>query len=992
MSRTIKLFGSLEILDNGRLSPLMTRSKGSALLAYLLITNQSQARTHIADLFWGDTDTHTALGNLRQLLHKIRHDAPELIATRQTIALELAPTTQVDYTAVRTALNQDDITQLDEGLQQVTGDLLATFYVEDSPYFNEWLTLTRERLRAEIMDAYHRLCTAYEEAQAWEAGINAARRWLMLDDLYEPTHRWLMRFLTANGQVAAARQQYESCRVRLWEELGVEPEAATQQLANQLEELARKKGGVLTAVSRWQPDPLPHPNTLPEPGLLPPHAILPYRRNPDFTGREVDLRQLGQWLLPWEEAKEIGDWRLEGSTNLQSPISTVAITGMGGLGKTQLAVEFAYRYGRFYAGGVYWVSFAEAENVAEEMAVIGGERGMQLYTEADKLTIADKVGRVQRAWQEPIPRLLIFDNCEDEALFSQWRPVSGGCRILLTSRRSEWVRDLGVAAHPLTTLARSESVKLLQRMTPHLLPKESHALDHIAADLGDLPLAIHLAGSFLHRYQRITPTRYLAQLEQLGPLQHPSLQGRGSDHSPTAHERNLARTFAFSLEQLDPTDETDAVARQLLERAACFAPGEPIPSSLLIATLQPDKGEERDLLAELLAEDGLSRLLSLGFLRQAEPQAVVMHRLLVRFTQLYLPTEAGRTAVCQTIVALCSQSLATTRAAYTLPITLTQVRHLIHTAAADETAIVAQLAFFLGGYLNRIADFSASQKYLEQALTLNQQLYGRYHTQVARCLNSLAALHMRSGDYQAAWTAFKEALTVYEAIYEPDHLHMRMLLSNIGYLLTHQGSCQQAKTYLERALPPHTEGDDDYSPADASCYNNLGVALLNLGELAAAQTYLERGLHLRQKVLAPDHPFMAVSLQNMGLLAIRQGDFVAAQNYLEMALSIRKQAVGYKHPHTARSLNALGELFLAQANYEQARAYFEQALAIQAEVFIAQHPEKAAPLKNLGEVYWAMGQREQARPFFEQARDILLKTAVSTHPDLPSIQQKLTAL
>ena len=236
MSRTIKLFGSLEILDNGRLSPLMTRSKGSALLAYLLITNQSQARTHIADLFWGDTDTHTALGNLRQLLHKIRHDAPELIATRQTIALELAPTTQVDYTAVRTALNQDDITQLDEGLQQVTGDLLATFYIEDSPYFNEWLTLTRERLRAEIMDAYHRLCTAYEEAQAWEAGINAARRWLMLDDLYEPTHRWLMRFLTANGQVAAARQQYESCRVRLWEELGVEPEAATQQLANQLEE------------------------------------------------------------------------------------------------------------------------------------------------------------------------------------------------------------------------------------------------------------------------------------------------------------------------------------------------------------------------------------------------------------------------------------------------------------------------------------------------------------------------------------------------------------------------------------------------------------------------------------------------------------------------------------------------------------------------------------------------------------------------------------
>ena len=985
----IKLFGSLEIRDNGRLSPLMKSSKGCALLAYLLVTNQSQTRAHIADLFWGDTDTATALRNLRQLLYQMRRYAPELVVTRQTVALDLAPTTLADYSAVRAALDQDDIAQLDQGLQQATGDLLATFYIEDAPYFNEWLTLTRERIRAEIMDAYHRLCTAYEAAQTWEAGISAARRWLTLDDLHEPTHRWLMRFLAANGQVAAARQQYDNCCQRLWEELEVKPEAATQRLAGQLERLAGEERGVVSAVARWQPDPLPQPDTLPEPGLLPPHTILPYRRNQDFVGRETDLLQLGEWLLPWQETEESGGLR---ESLWQPPITAAAITGMGGLGKTQLAVEFAYRYGRFYAGGVYWISFAQAENVAGEIAALGGERGMRLYTEAEKLTIADQVGRVQRAWQEPIPRLLIFDNCEDEALFAAWRPVSGGCRLLLTSRHSEWTRDLGVVVNPLSTLARSESVKLLRQMTSHLSQTECHVLEQIAANLGDLPLAIHLAGSFLHRYQRITPTRYLAQLEQFGPLQHPSLQGRGSGYSPTAHERNLARTFAYSLEQLDPDDEIDALARHLLVRAACFAPNEPIPSSLLIATLQQVEAGEPDLLAELLADDGLARLLSLGFLRQAGQATVVMHRLLVGFTQTNLSAEEeAKTAVCRTVVTLFNQSLQKTRILNELPVALSHIRHLIHTAEEKADHLTVELCYFLGAYFTHVAEFAMSQKYYEQALALSQKIFGRNHPQTAKYLDGLATFHLRAGTYWQAWRLYEEVLAAYEMPQHPHHGKLVSLLNNIGYLLTLQGRYQQAQIYLQRMLAILKQENMLDTVMAALCWNNLGMVLLQLGDDETSQAYLENGLHIRERLLGIDHAHTAVSLHNIGLLYLKRQAYEKAQDYLERALTLRQKVVGYHHPHTARSLNALGELFLAQADYETARSYFEQALAIQVDVLTAQHPEKAMSLKNLGEVNWAVGQREQAQPFFEQARDIWEATAAASHPDLRLVQQRLAA-
>jgi hypothetical protein len=210
-----------------------------------------------------------------------------------------------------------------------------------------------------------------------------------------------------------------------------------------------------------------------------------FSRNDLFVGRQEELKTLAAIL------KERG-----AATGGQ----TAAITGIGGKGKTQLAAEFVYRYGQFFAGGVFWLSFAEPDAIPAEIAACGGPDGLNLPA-FSALPLEDQVRRVQGEWQSPLPCLLVFDNCEEEKLLVRWRPKAGGCRVLLTSRREQWEKAQGVQALALGDLERPESVALLRSHRDDLSEDDPN-LNAIADELGDLPLALHLAGSYTLRGHR----------------------------------------------------------------------------------------------------------------------------------------------------------------------------------------------------------------------------------------------------------------------------------------------------------------------------------------------------------------------------------------------------------------------------------------------------------------------------------------------------------
>lgn len=236
-----------------------------------------------------------------------------------------------------------------------------------------------------------------------------------------------------------------------------------------------------------------------------------------------------------------------------------------------------------------------------------------------------QVRMVLSAWQSDLPRLLIFDNCEDQDLLEQWLPKSGAPRVLITSRCQEWAPYLDVQTLRIWVLARSESIDLLQGLASQLSALDA---DAIANELGDLPLALHLAGSYLGRY-KTSPHVYLEQLQDKSFLYHESMSGRGSVSSPTQHELHVAKTFTLSYEKLNSGDRIDRIALSLLALASCLAPGTPIPKALLLQTLRAkeESVDENDI------EDGLSRLLEVGLITAETQEMLVLHRLLVFYAQ-----------------------------------------------------------------------------------------------------------------------------------------------------------------------------------------------------------------------------------------------------------------------------------------------------------------------------------------------------------------------
>jgi predicted ATPase/DNA-binding SARP family transcriptional activator len=346
---SLSLLGPFQAALDGEPITAFESNRVRALLAYLAVeADRPHRRDTLAGLLWPDWPDRSARANLRNALANLRkcirdHEAalPHLLITRETIQFNRAGDHWLDVTAFRAAVEAEGAgaAKLEEALALYRGPFLEGFAVEDSAAYEDWAQRVREELERLALNALERLATAYEERGEFGQAIDAARRQVDLATWQESAHRQLMRLLALDGQRSAALAQYEACRRLLREELDVEPSAETTRLYECI-----RYGQDLSGFP--QPDRSA--------------GNLPAQPTP-FVGRERTLAEI-------EERLRDPGCRL------------LALVGLGGSGKTRLALEAAARQIGRYSDGVFFVALASLQSVEAIVPTVAQAIGFTFYS------------------------------------------------------------------------------------------------------------------------------------------------------------------------------------------------------------------------------------------------------------------------------------------------------------------------------------------------------------------------------------------------------------------------------------------------------------------------------------------------------------------------------------------------------------------------------------------------------------------------------------
>lgn len=565
------------------------------------------------------------------------------------------------------------------------------------------------------------------------------------------------------------------------------------------------------------------------PGNLPLGSYIPFPRNHNFTGRVDDLRSLKDSLL---------------ADHQPGVIINQTVTGMGGIGKTQLAVEFAYQYGHLFKG-VHWLDLRDPQAFTSQIALCGEKMGLPNWPEKHP----EQVALTLHEWKRDVPRLLILDNFEDpESANDVLAELQhSGLRLLITSRRIDWNSGLGFKPLSLDEFKPEESRDFLRKYLPANRATDEE-LNTLATHLGHLPLALELAGRYLEKHPRLKISAYLEQLKNV--LEHASMQNwKPEQKSLTGHDLSLLQTFALSWEQIK-----DENTKRLFITCGYCAPNTPIPDSILNAVL----GEQADSCDECLAE-----LVGLGLLKGGEDNSPMIHPLLASYARGLAGENDG---ILKSLVDALGEL---TFDALTSGIPANFYGLTPHTRIgathAEEKEIdgAGKLWSHFGSHLDMIADYQNALTAHERAIKIWEASLGTEHPQVAIGVNNLGGVLRALGDLAGAKAAFERALKIHEAAYGPDHPSVATDINNLGMVLQDLGDLTGAKAAFERVLKILEKNLPPGHPYVASTTNNLGSVLQDLGDLAGAKAAGERALKIFEKILPPDHPSIKIVRGNL---------------------------------------------------------------------------------------------------------------------------------
>jgi len=754
-------------------------------------------------------------------------------------------------------------------------------------------------------------------------------------------------------------------------------------------------------------DPFEQPKA--QPPSLPIYHI-PYRRNSLFTGRENLLQELRENLI---SAKSVA---------LTQP---QAISGLGGIGKTQIALEYAYLYQNEYQA-ILWINSSSEEEILSDLIKIAERLRLQVKDEHDRVIVVNTM----RNWLENTTKwLLIFDNVEDLLAINTLLPAKNVGHIIITTR----IQATGTIAQSVIVekmhedesglfLLRRAKVIINEASLDSVAPSDAVKAKEIVSLLDGLPLALDQAGAYIEE----TACGLAGYLERYQRQKLRLLERRGNFSS--YHPEPVTTTWSLSFEKIE---QTNPLAAELLTFCSFLAP-DAIPEELIIkgaAYLAPIFPYLIGNLIDL--DEAISTLRNYSLInRNGDLKMISIHRLVQAVLQENLDQSTQKQWIRSVTKAInhffphlyvetwdkCQKYLPHARNCLTqmdqwklgspesanlskkvgkyfydhsqfaeAEASYAQTLQIINELFGTENTLRMEICRELAKVYYQQESFEKAEALLINALDIAQKKLHSSHIKILLILNDLAVIYEEKCNYEKAEKSFKRFSDLLESGRRYSNIEVVHGVAKHANFLWHRGQYHQAEMLYQKTLTivEHSCGTNHFYTAQISGF--MAEFYREQGKYDVAESLYQRELTILEQTFEPDHPRFANVKNNLALLYYEKGKYDLAEPLFKESYTTTQKIYGPNNTRSATVLSNLALLYRDQEKYDLAIPLFQRVYELYSAVFGEISPECGNTLNNLGGVYLKQNMHGTAITFFVPAFEILRKTLGDHHPDVANV-------
>lgn len=596
----------------------------------------------------------------------------------------------------------------------------------------------------------------------------------------------------------------------------------------------------------------------------------------------------------------------------------VMLWGMGGVGKTELALQYAQKHKANYVAQ-YWLSIRE-KGLAAAVVELAAPY-IDLPEALQGKSLDDQAVWYWQNWLPDQGNLLVIldDVPTSESLLDRAMPKQERVKVIVTTQNREL--DVRFESVDIKEMPLVSAIELLENIVgTEKVARELYTLEAICDAVERLPLAVELMGEYLKKNRHLTFSEVQQKLDLAGKVLSQDRSYRDYGH------RGVAAALQLSWGDISESSRNLAMFLSLFDRAS-------IHWALVKSIAKSTDLEEGDL------DEARGELDRFHFLRPINEDCTnfTVHALIQAFCEDKLTEQPAlnityRRVFLDYLLAISKQIPQTPTLVQIQAVApaiphlerLSQEEFLVDIAKEDLIWAFLGIAWFYQGQ----GFYALAEPLLKRALFIRKQQLGTDHPDTARSLNHLSLLYYDQGRYSEAEPLLKQSMSIIEQQLGADHPDTATSLNSLGEIYRAQGRYGEAESQFIRALSIREQQLGANHPDTASSLHNLAVLYYDQGSYSEAEPLYIRALSIHKRQLGDDHPDTAASLSNLAGLYESQGRYSEAEPLYKSALAIREQKLGADHPKTAITLNNLAYLYKQQGRYSEAEPFYAHAVEI----------------------------------------------------------------